>query len=97
MKSIFQLLLILTAFILLASCSDQKEEFTLDKTGAFYINKNQDTYEVYSNRGVLILEFTPENTDPETLITLDYIYETVKEFYDREYEEEETEITTKTI
>ena len=81
-------LLILMSIILISSCTEQEQEFIPDKTGAFYINKNEDTYEVYSNKGVLILEFTPENTDLETLETLDYIYETVREFYEQEYEDE---------
>jgi len=95
------LLLLLTA-ALLFSCSDNTEQKLTsipdkqidlpsgkaDKTGAFYINKNENTYEIYSNRGELILEYTPNNTDSASLETLKYIYDTVKEFYNVEYKED---------
>lgn len=81
-------ILFLAFAVLFISCSEGPEQKIIAEDGAFFINKTDDTFEVYSNRGVLILEFTPENTDIETLETLEYIYETVKEFYNKEYEEE---------
>lgn len=81
------LLLLLTAMLLI-SCNEKTEQKSISlpdrkagKTGAFYINKNENTYEIYSNKGELILEFTKQNTDSASLSTLEYIYETVKEFY----------------
>lgn len=41
-------------------------------------------FNIYSNKGELILEFTKQNCDSSLLNILDYIYETAKEFYDRE-------------
>ena len=42
----------------------------------------------------LILEFTKQNCDSVSLETLDYIYETAKEFYNKEESKQEVKIKT---
>lgn len=88
------LILLLTIFLIYSCTNNPKEKQNnlnyhhADKTGAFYINKTNGTFEIYSNKGELVLEFTPQNTDSSSIETLNYIYKTVKEFYNIEYDEE---------
>ena len=56
------------------------------------ITKTEVGFNIYSNQGILILEFTKQNCDSTSLETLDYIYETVKGFYDMEFPKEEKRI-----
>jgi len=49
-------------------------------------------FNIYSNQGILILEFTKQNCDSASLETLDYIYKTAKEFYDIESPKKEKRI-----
>ncbi|MGB5893548.1 MAG: hypothetical protein WBG58_05165 [Ignavibacteriaceae bacterium] len=58
------------------------------------ITKTEVGFNIYSNQGILILEFTKQNCDSSSLETLDYIYGTVKEFYDMELPKEEKRIHT---
>ncbi len=81
-------LMLLITLLLITSCTQEPKQTEINKTGAFYINKSNDTFEIYSNKGELILEYTSQNTDSASLGTLDEIYETVKEFYNVEYEKE---------
>ena len=58
-----------------------------DKTetkSAINITKTAAGYNIYSNKGILILEFTEQNCDSASLVTLDYIYETAKYFYNKQ-------------
>ena len=58
------------------------------------ITKTEVGFNIYSNQGILILEFTRQNCDSSSLETLDYIYETVIEFYDKDLPKEEKQIHT---
>ena len=88
----------LLTILLIYSCTRNPEEKQIDKTGAFYINKSNETFEIYSNKGELILEFTPQNTDSASIETLGYIYETVKEFHNVQYEKNDNKkLRTKAI
>jgi len=46
-------------------------------------------FNIYSNKGELILEYTKLNCDSLSLSNLSDIYETAKEFYNKEIPEEE--------
>ena len=81
------LFIISLALLFISACIEQVEKpepKQIDKTGAFYINKNNTTYEIYSNLGELIAEYTPLNTDSASLETLEDLYQNVKYFYNRE-------------
>lgn len=94
-----KIIIIILTTTLLISCNIKRKQSEFNKQGAFYINKNKSTVEIYSNKGELILEFTPQNTDSASLETLSYIYDTVIEYYDRELPAESptTEIKSKRI
>ena len=63
------------------------------------ITKTEVGFNIYSNTGDLILEYTNQNCDSVELKLLDDIYETAKEFYNKkEIEEEKTKVEgTKSI
>ena len=65
------------------SCT-QKEETKIQVDASLGIIKTEKSYEIYSNKGVLILEFTKQNCDSSSLETLEYIYQVSKEFYNRD-------------
>ena len=71
----------------LYSCAE-KEPVIIEIDASLNITKIEEGFNIYSNTGILILEFTKGNCDSASLETLDLIYQTVKEFYDIEYQEE---------
>ncbi len=77
-KIIFILFIGLTLF----SCN-QNEENKIQVDVSLGIIKTEKSYEIYSNKGELILEFTKQNCDSSSLETLEYIYQTSKEFFHR--------------
>ncbi len=86
--------LAITIFILVfVSCKVETHNSVVVNTkGLIGMIKTENSYEIYSNRGELILEFTKQNCDSSSLETLEYIYQTAKEFYNREPSKEEKEI-----
>lgn len=76
------LILFFITLFLFVTCT-QKEETTIQVDASLGIIKTEKSYEIYSNKGVLILEFTKQNCDSSSLETLEYIYQTSKEFYHR--------------
>jgi len=58
------------------------------------IVKHDGGFNIYSNTGELILEFTKQNSDSASLETLDYIYETAKDFYNKKPYKKEKQIQT---
>ena len=76
-----RLLTIVIALCLISfACNNNKKNIETDT--AINITKTETGYNIYSNKGILILEFTEQNSDSTSLKTLDYIYETAKYFYD---------------
>jgi hypothetical protein len=67
---------IITFFI----CSILSFEITSEpKSLSLQITITNDGYDIYSKDGELLLEFTKQNCDKESLETLEYIYQTVEE------------------
>lgn len=77
MKKIIFIIFIALAFI---TCN-KKEVPNIKFEALLSINKTDLGYNIYSNEGELILEFTKRNCDSLSLETLDYIHQTAKEFY----------------
>lgn len=92
-------LLFLLIILLITSCKEMPQIKTkIDLDGTINITRTENGFNIYSNKGELILEYTKQNCDSLSLETLDEIYETTREFYDREELKEETkEIKTKAI
>ena len=91
MKSIILILL----GLLILSCSKVKHDETKVKfESQLSIVKHDGDFNIYSNTGELILEFTKQNCDSTSLETLNYIYETAKEFYNKKPYDEEKQIQT---
>ncbi len=91
MKSI---ILILVGMLML-SCSKVKHDDTQVKfESQLSIVKQDEGFNIYSNTGELILEFTKQNSDSASLETLNYIYETAKNFYNKKPYREEKQIQT---
>ncbi len=83
-----QFLILYFVFIVGLTCCESKQP-KVELDSAISISKAKAGFNIYSNKGELILEFTEQNTDSASLETLDYIYQTAKEFYNRNpYEEE---------
>ena len=77
-----KLILIIFSVLLITSCNqDSSSENKIELDASLNITKTGVGFNVYSNTGELILEFTKQNTDSASLETLDLIYETAKEFY----------------
>lgn len=75
---------IIISFLLLAGCMQEvKEVPKIELDASMNITKTDVGFNVYSNTGELILEFTKRNSDSSSLKTLDYIYHTAKEFYNK--------------
>jgi len=86
----YNLLLFTFTFLLIIGCEEStRDETKIDLEGMLNITKTEVGFNIYSNQGILILEFTEQNCDSASLETLDYIYETVIEFYDMESPKEE--------
>jgi hypothetical protein len=89
----YNFLFIAITFLLIIGCKEStRVETNIDIEGMLNITKTEVGFNIYSNQGILILEFTKQNCDSSSLETLDYIYETVKEFYDMELPKEEKRI-----
>ena len=91
----YNFLLFAITFLFIISCKESTQvETNIDLEGMLNITKTEVGFNIYSNQGILILEFTKQNCDSSSLETLDYIYETVKESYDMELPKEEKRIHT---
>ncbi len=91
----FNFLLFVITFLFIIGCEESTQvETNIDLEGMLNITKTEVGFNIYSNQGILILEFTKQNCDSTSLKTLGYIYETVKEFYDMESPKEEKQIHT---
>jgi len=91
---------IIITFLLFAGCIQEvKEEPKIELDASLNITKTEVGYNIYSNKGILILEYTKRNCDSTKLKLLDDIYSTAKEFYNIiEVEEEEPKVEgTKSI
>ena len=77
-----KIILILFIGLTLFSCN-QNEETKIQVDASLGIIKTEANFEIYSNKGELILEFTKQNCDSSSLETLEYIYQTSKEFFHR--------------
>ena len=88
-------LLFAFTFLFIIGCKESTQvETNIDLEGMLNIAKTEVGFNIYSNGGILILEFTKQNCDSASLETLDYINETVIEFYDMELPKEEKRIQT---
>jgi len=91
---------IIITFLLFAGCiQEAKEEAQIEFDASLNITKTEVGFNIYSNKGILILEYTKRNCDSTKLKLLDDIYSTAKEFYNViEVEEEITKVErTKSI
>ena len=89
----YNFLLFAITFLLIIGCKEAaRDETNIDLEGMLNITKTEVGFNIYSNGGILILEFTKQNCDSSSLKTLDYIYGTVKEFYDMELPKEEKRV-----
>ena len=89
----YNFLLFAITFILIIGCKESTQvETNIDLEGMLNITKTEVGFNIYSNQGILILEFTKQNCDSSSLETLDYIYETVKGFYNMELPKDEKRI-----
>lgn len=95
MKSISVFCIVLLCFLSLSCVQGNVKLKRLgSKTkGIIYITKSKVGFNIYSNKGELILEYTKRNCDSLSLKTLDDIYETAVEFYNRELFEEDIDKT----
>ena len=89
----YNFLLFTITFLFIIGCKEAaRDETDIDLEGMLNITKTEIGFNIYSNQGILILEFTKQNCDSSSLKTLDYIYETVKEYYNVELPKEEKRI-----
>ena len=89
---------VLFSFVFLSGC---KNEITIQSgklpEGLIAITKTETGFNVYSNTGELILEYTKQNCDSLSLKTLDDIYFTAKEFYNKKSPEDKPGIKARKI
>lgn len=79
--------------MLFTGCNNKLEKSIIVKTeGLIGIVKTVQGYDIYSNKGELILEYTKQNCDSLSLETIEEIYETAKEFYNQEPIQQEKEV-----
>jgi hypothetical protein len=91
----YNFLLFAITFLFIIGCKESTQvETNIDLEGMLNITKTEVGFNIYSNQGILILEFTKQNCDSTSLETLNYIYDTVIEFYDMEFPKEEKRIHT---
>ncbi len=91
---------IIISLLLFTGCIQEvKEEPKIELDASLNITKTEVGFNVYSNTGELILEFTKQNCDSVELKLLEDIYFTAKEFYNKkEFKEEKTKVEgTKSI
>ena len=82
------ILLFVTLFVF-GSCEDEiKLRTNKLPDGLIGIIKTETGFNIYSNSGELILEYTKQNCDSLSLKTLYDIYYTAKEFYNKKPSEE---------
>jgi hypothetical protein len=75
-------ILLLVIILIFTSCkTQQKTQSNKLPRGFIGINKTETGFNIYSNTGELVLEYTQQNCDSLSLKTLDDIYYTAKEFY----------------
>ena len=78
-----------------------KNEITIQSSklpeGLIAITKTETGFNRYSNTGELILEYTKQNCDSLSLKTLDDIYFTAKEFYNKKSPEDKPGIKARKI
>ena len=80
-----QTLMILMTLLLFMGCNFKPENNTIVNTkGLIGMIKTAAGFNIYSNKGILILEYTKQNCDSSSLRTLDEIYHTSKEFFNQE-------------
>lgn len=78
---------LIISFLLFAGCMQEiKQEAKIELDASLNITKTEAGFNIYSNTGELILEYTKQNCDSASLETLDEIYQTAKEFYSRPHE-----------
>jgi hypothetical protein len=81
--------------------SGSKNEVTIQSSkfpeGLILITKTETGFNKYSNTGELLLEYTKQNCDSLSLKTLDDIYFTAKEFYNKKSPAEKQEIIARKI
>ena len=90
------LLYLLLLLLLFAGC---KNEITIQSTKLpeGLIGITETGFNIYSNTGELILEYTQQNCDSLSLKTLDDIYFTAKEFYNKKSPEDKPGIKARKI
>ena len=86
-----RLFIIFLIGVSLLSCN-KKEAAKIEIDASLNITKTETGFNIYSNKGFLILEYTKQNCDSASLRTLDDIYQTAKEFYNQELPKEEKDI-----
>ena len=92
MKNIFVLLV-----VILVGCNSVDESTEIKADSTLMITRTNTGFNIYSNTGELILEFTELNCDSASLETLDLIYETANEFYDLSPDQEEQKSVTTSV
>ena len=92
------LFLFLTIILIFSGCKNELK-FQSNKLpeGLIGITKTETGFNIYSNKGELILEYTKQNCDSLSLKTLDDIYFTAKEFYNKIPSEEKRDSKIKQI
>lgn len=91
-----QFLIAILFCLLFISCFQKNEKPThslLQSKGTVLITKTKVGFNIYSNQGALILEYTNRNCDSLSLQTLDDIYETALEFNNKELLKEKIDTT----
>ena len=92
------ILLILISFFVFSGC---KTKLNIQSSklpeGLISITKTATGFNIYSNAGELILEYTKQNCDSLSLSTLDDIYFTAKEFYNKKSPEDKPGIKARKI
>jgi hypothetical protein len=90
--------LLILSILIFSSC---KNEIIIQSTklpeGLIGITKTETGYNIYSNTDELILEYTKQNCDSLSLKTLDDIYFTAKEFYNKKSPEDKPGIKARKI
>ena len=92
------ILLILIGVLIFSGCKTElKIQSSKLPEGLIGITKTEIGFNIYSNTGELILEYTKQNCDSLSLKTLDDIYFTAKEFYNKKSPEEKPGIKARKI
>ena len=89
-------LLVLSVLLLTSCLQPVRQESSVEIDASLNITKTDSGFNIYSNKGILLLEYTKQNCDSASLKTLEDIYQTAKEFYNK-IELEENRTGTKNI